>query len=181
METGTPETRVAEPTNGKSRWTPEARAAQADIMKTYRRNKTKKLHWTQTAEGKVKLSASQLNKVPIETQIKAVHEWEKEGVPSVQVAAKYGVAKTTLYQWKYALRDKGLLRKRRNNADTGLAVVHVEPGATPPEIDIEHQNQISFAVGYIKSWLQIYADGIEVPTRQFTRRVGELLLRTSHR
>lgn len=102
------------------------------------------------------------------------------------VAAKFGVTSGTIYYWRARLKGGVPSHYGNRNNHTGNykprgTVAIIKPTAQEqPEIDIQHQNQISFAVGHVKSWLSIYAESIEVPSKQFTRRVGELLLRSTH-
>lgn len=178
----------------KMEWTPEQRARLSAAMKVshaarghkgknrpgFRTINGKQLHWTQTPSGRARCIEIKKHPTPPNIKLKAVKEI-LAGKPARLMAQKYGVPIKMLYSWKYQLIEKGLIERENGNSSGNISLVHV--ASTPPsggEIDIQHQNQITFAVGYVKSWLTVYADSIDVPARQFTRRVGELLLRSSH-
>lgn len=145
----------------------------------------KKVHWTQTESGRQKLRlmarrgiGTSLYKKKRRAEILAYGE--NHGLSVKELAVRYKVVPSTIHYWRHQQNKEG---KEPINGNRSESIIHVptNSGAITHEVTTEQQNQITFAVGHITSWLTVYANSIEVPPRQFTGRVAELLLRSTRR
>jgi len=138
------------------------------------------MHWTQTPAGRAKLRRlTRGRKYSTPAQRKEMlDKYHQSGLSIGKFAMQNGLRYATFLSWVAK-------EKKENERSSTSAITHVPARdghqVIEREPSAEEQNKLTFAVGYVTSWLTIYANSIEVSPRQFTRRVAELLLATSRR
>lgn len=156
--------------------------------------KSAKEHWTQTPQGKIRLATlgrkarltrkRNARKFPTrESRIALVEEWRRSGLSARLFAPKHGLKDADLYSWQSLTKKREAREDHGNNATAIVRAGRAESTEQEQEqidTDIQYQNQICNAVGECRGFLRVYAESIGVPSRVFTKRVGELLFRSSH-
>jgi transposase-like protein len=147
-------------------------------------SKGKTMHWTQTPKGRLKLLAMSKARVgsmslyTMKRKAEILDYGERHHLSTRQLAARYNVTPSTIHYWRHQL---GRATPRKGNHGNAI-VPRRENGSIThqPEVEAHEQNKITYAVGECSAFCRLYAESIGVPSREFTRRVGELLLRKTN-
>jgi transposase-like protein len=145
----------------------------------------KTMHWTQTPKGRLKLLAMSRARTGATSLYTAKRKGEildygeRHGLSTKRLAERYKVTVSTIHYWRHQL---GRAQARRGKHGTNAIVERQRDGNLAQHVEVEahEQNKITYAVGECSAFCRLYAESIGVPAREFTRRVGELLLRKTH-